>query len=241
MGRMGPKARVVFAVFLMAVGTMAGAQQTVVFSTEVLESFDATSERQWLVRGSKFISSGFPQQQSVAAWPAALFGREASPDLRALGIHGRFDRKGYNYLEIFPVRDGPDGIESAPIAIPGQVQRINVWVWGSNFNYYLEAHLRDYRGVDYTLPLGGLRFAGWRNLSVNVPGYIPQQQPYIPKGKALVLTKLVMWTRPGERVDDFYLYVDHLNVLTDVFVQRFDGDGLSDPETTANIWNQQGQ
>jgi hypothetical protein len=46
-----------------------------------------------------------------------------------------------------------------------------------------------------------------------------------------------MWTKPAEKVNDFLLYVDHLKVLTDMFVSRFDGDGLADLDFINDTWN----
>ena len=46
----------------------------------------------------------------------------------------------------------------------------------------------------------------------------------------------MVWTLPHERVDDFFIYIDHMKTLTDTFVVRFDGDDLSDAEKINEIW-----
>jgi hypothetical protein len=212
-------------------------ETTISLVSRVLEDFDEPQERVWYVRGSKFITSGYPEQAMAETWPIALFGRRPNdPNLRALGIHGSFTRRGYNSLEIIPAVQVSGGVESAPIRLPGRVQTIDLWVWGSNHNYYIDIHLRDYQGVDYVLNLGSVRFEGWKNLTVKVPSSIPQTQPYLPRFRGLELTKLVLWTRPEEKVDDFYIYLDHLKVLTDTFEQRYDGDDLVDQQVLDAIW-----
>ena len=62
----------------------------------------------------------------------------------------------------------------------------------------------------------------WRR----IPSWIPQAEPYIPKAKRLLVKKLVFWSDPKERTDKFYIFVDHLQVVTNLFGERFDGDDL---------------
>ena len=59
---------------------------------------------------------------------------------------------------------------------------------------------------------------------------IPQARRYIPRYAGLELTKIVLWTAPDEKVDDFYFFMDEINVLTDLFETRFDGEDLADPD-----------
>jgi hypothetical protein len=127
---------------------------------------------------------------------------------------------------------------SAPIVFAGRVKALSVWVWGSNYNYYLEAHLEDYRGITHVLPLGDLTFEGWRNLTVELPGSIPQSSQYIPKTQRLKLVKFMLWTRPDERVSNFYVYMDQIKIITDLFETRYDGDELEEPETIQEIWGE---
>lgn len=86
------------------------------------------------------------------------------------------------------------------------------------------------------LPLGDIQYTGWKNLTARVPSSIPQAEQYIPSLKRLKLVKFMIWTRPTERVAKFYVYIDHLKVLTDLFETRFDGDELEDPDFLESIW-----
>ncbi len=210
--------------------------------SKMLESFDKPGTITWSVRGSDVGETKLPEYSYVKTWPEQVYGsNKEKADLWAFAIHGGFNRKAYNYIEIIPVdpsKKGADGLpEPKPISIPGRVQGIDLWVWGSNYNFWLDIHLQDFRGIDHVLHLGSLRYAGWRNLSVSVPGSIPQASPYIPRYRGLVITKLVMWTRPEEPVDGFYVFLDDLKVLTDLFESRFDGDELADPDTLNELWS----
>lgn len=207
--------------------------------SRMIESFDTDSSQKWIAYGSKFATSGYPKIGVVKTWPEALVRspREATDHLRSLGIQGRFDRKGYNNIEIVPVKEDENGnLVASPIQLPGRVKNLDLWVWGSNLNYYLEVHLRDHNGIVHVLNAGDLRFAGWNKLQVPIPPRISQAVQYIPRFRGLELTKLVLWTRPEEKTDDFYVYIDHMTVFTDMFESPFDGDDLAVPEILEEIW-----
>lgn len=208
----------------------------------IIESFDDPDSQQWYVRGSKFIAEDMPVTVYADAWPEALFGRNREGrDLKVLGVNAAFDRKGYNYLEFIPVKENSEGdLEPDPINLPGRVKQFDVWVWGSNYNYYLEAHVRDFTGRVHVLKLGDLAYVGWHDLRILMPSYIPQSGGYITSGgfiKTLDLIKLVLWTKPEESVSGFNIYLDQIKILTDTFVTRFDGDDLADPIRVGEIWD----
>lgn len=262
-------------VFLILAGPVFGDTATENLMSKVIESFDNPEDpeaaewdsSEWIVRGSKFrtvikddegnIVEEWPKKAYVETWPEALFGTNKDErDLKVLGINGRFDRQGYNYIELIPAVENDEGelvprqpdrmdesgdiILGNEITLPGRTKIIDLWVWGSNYDYYLEVHVRDFKGIVHVLPLGSLKYTGWENLKVSIPSYIPQEGGYVSSGgylKELKLVKLVMWTRPEENVRDFYVYFDQIKTLTDMFVSRFDGDDLADKETIKDIWN----
>jgi len=193
----------------------------------VLDGFE-NNDNNWQVTASRFTVDGYPKLKAgVEGAPIALKGTYAEGDNSyVMGVRSSYTRKGYNRLWIYPEKE---------IVIPGAAKKIDVWVWGANYYYNMEVHLRDYRGIVHKLPLGSLHFIGWRNLSVEIPRQIPQFIRYLPMEKPLTFVRFAIWTEPGERVDDFYVYLDHLKVLTDVYRERFDGDVLAD-ETRA-IWS----
>ncbi|MBN2050813.1 MAG: flagellar filament outer layer protein FlaA [Spirochaetales bacterium] len=210
--------------------------------SRILESFDPeTRTTDWYVRGSKFITEDYPKITYADAWPEALFGRNRDEnELQVLGVNAKFDRMGYNYLEFIPVKEGEDGeLEANPIPIPGRAKQIDLWIWGSMYDYYMEVHISDYRGVVWVIHLGSINYRGWRNLRADIPHYIPQSETYVPHRQGLALEKLVLWTKPTERVADFYMYIDQIKILTDMFESRFDGDDLTWPEKMEEMWGEE--
>ncbi len=213
--------------------------QTVNLELKVLETFDPdTRTTDWLVVGSKFTTKGYPKQVYTKAWPEALYGANLeNKDYQVLGVHVKWDRKGYNNIEIIPVKkDDKGNVVPNPIPIPGDVKKLDLWVWCSRYDYYMDVHLRDANGVVHVLRLGSLNAIGWKNLSTDIPGYIRQTATHVPFLKSLELVKLVIWTKPVERVNDYYVYIDQIKVLTDMFITRFDGDSLASPKSVQKVW-----
>jgi hypothetical protein len=230
---------------LLAVPAFAQSRTVTNIVSVVLDDFDDPQESQYIVRGSKFINDeyvddqGMVDHQLVNSWPAALY-REEPEDrtLRSLGVHAAFNRKGYNYLEIIPASEQDGELVPDAIPIPGTVRNMSVWVWGSNREYSLEVQLRDHRGIVHTLDFGSIAYRGWDNLRVEIPGYIPQEVVYVPQRRGLELVKLVLWTSPRERVNEFYVYFDEIRITTDTFEQPFDGEQLADPEYVEQLWSE---
>ena len=258
--------------FFLAAGVCFSDEVTMNLQSFIIETFDNPnaedsqeshadlrnwpSEHKWAIRGSKFSSviksdngedDVYPKLGFVHSWPDNLYRREPEgKTLRVLGIHGKFDRMGYNFIEIYPVkqgrtRDGRDGLVPAPILLPGRVKNLDLWVWGSNFDYYLEVHFMDYRGISHVVNMGSVKFKGWKNLAINIPNHIPQSVVYAPALKGLQLVKFVLWTTPMEKVDDFYFYLDEVKVLSDIFEDQWDGEGLSDPVRIQELWSEAAQ
>lgn len=235
------------AALLVPMVSFAQQQATTNYQSFVLEDFDDPAESRWVVKGGKFISEGYPRVSYVRTWPQALYRREPEGrELRALGVQAAFDRQGYNFLEFIPSEENEDG-EMVPrgIPIPGRVRYMDMWVWGSNFDYYMEVHLKDYRGMVHVLNLGDINHTGWRNLRIQIPHWIPQDARYIAELRAgqftsdlrgLELVKLVLWTRPQERVNGFFVYLDEIQVQTDMFRQPFDGEDLREPDYVQQLW-----
>ena len=253
-----------FVALSLTVFSVFGDDQTVDFESIILEPFDGETSHQWSFGGytynfdfewradaSKFSSTidgvSYPQLAYIPSWPMALFGtNREGRDLKSLGIWGKFDRRGYNWVDVYPVKVGTEDEEEGPepfeIPIPGRIQYLDMWVWGSNLNYYLEAYFRDHQGVVYNLHMGSLAYQGWRNLRVRIPTNIPQTRRILPRLAGLTFVKFRIWTTPVERVDNFYVYFDQMKVLTDTFESLFDGDELADPQRVQELWGQtQGQ
>lgn len=218
----------------------------------VLEDFD-DGDSQWIVRGGKFLAVAdedgdgependyeypFEYQIVDGVWPEEM-GQPESENPGVLGIQASFTRRGYNYIEFVPIEDEPDE-DGNPvpraITIPGRPEAIDVWAWGSNYDYYLEVQVRDYRGIVHNLKLGNLGYAGWRNLVTDIPNYIPRAVRFVPQRRRMELVKVVLWTRPEESVAGFHFYLDQIKVLTDMFETGFDGEQLAEPDFVQEVW-----
>jgi len=218
------------------------ADDTVSYESFILESFNGDDDNPyiWKTDTSRFITGGFPVTTYVEAWPIAVFGynrAQNSTPLRSFGINGRFDRMGYNWVDLYPVLSDDADEKPYEIPIPGQVINLDMWVWGANLRYYIEVFVRDYRGVVHALRLGDISFLGWRNLRVNVPNNIVQTRRTLPSYAGLSFVKFRIWTQPVERVDNFYIYFKQLRVLTNTFQNLFDGNELADPDYVDTLWN----
>ena len=246
-------------IFLACIAVFSGFGQarTVNLESRILESFNGDDDAPytWKISASRFATEGFPLLTYVEAWPIAAFGGNQGASalpLKSLGIQGRFNRRGYNWVDIYPVlsdveansaerqrladqdRDPDDYPYEIPI--PGRVQNFDMWVWGSNLKYYIEIYLRDYLGVVHTLKLGDISYPGWRNLRVNVPNHVPQDKRVLPAYERLKFVKFRIWTQPVERVDNFYIYFKQLKIFTDTFEEFFDGNDLADPDHVRDLW-----
>jgi hypothetical protein len=216
-------------------------ENTVSLESRILESFNGDSDYVWKTDASKFTTmtedAAFPRLAYVESWPIAVFGANRGGDpIRSLGIHGRFDRRGYNWIDIYPTKSGEDEDVPVEIPIPGRVRSLDMWVWGANLNFYIEAYVRDYQGVFHCLRMGDIAHQGWRNIRTNVPTHIRQSKRILPRYAGLNFVKFRIWTQPTEKVGDFYVYFKQFKALTDMFESYFDGEDLANPERVQELW-----
>jgi len=235
-----------------------GDGQTVDLTSIIVETFNGDSTHEWndgrhprtyvfswALDASKFATKetdddgnevAYPQSTYVKAWPVAVFGFQRD-DLRSFGIRGRFDRQGYNWIDIHPVTG--DGGEAKPfeIPLPGRVRYFDLWVWSANLDLYLEAYIRDYQGIVHRIQFGDLAYTGWRNLRAHIPNSIRQEKRALPPHAGIKFVKFRIWTKPNEKVGDFYVYFKQLKALTDTFETLFDGDQLADPDVIPGLWS----
>jgi len=227
-----------------AVSSSFGDEVTTQLESHILESFNGDSDYTWKLEASKFATKTddleYPQMAYVAAWPTVVFGNNRNgDDIKSLGINGRFDRRGYNWIDVYAVKggNGDDKDDPQEIPVPGRAQIFDMWVWGSNLNYYIEVYVRDHNGIVHSLRLGDIAFTGWKNLRVNVPSYISQSKRILPSYAGLKFVKFRIWTQPVERVGNFYIYFKQFKVLTDVFESLFDGNDLANQDYVQELWD----
>lgn len=235
-------------------GFTEGEKEAMNLQTFVISDFgdakDQSNNIVWNVRFSRFAKPADPMKEmsepDTNACKAEYF--QAKPlgipmEMEAsqkwsLGIKAQFIRKGYNWLEVYPVK-ADSGImangkpnpsmKGKPtfIELVGVVKSLDMWVWGGNYRYWLEFYLTDYKGFLNRLSAGDLAFVGWRNVRTKVPDYIPQAEYHVPFLRALKMSMIKIWANPTERADQFYVYLDYMQVQTDVYMQRFNGDDLA--------------
>ena len=244
----------------IAIPSIAG-QVTVDLHSIILDSFDGTTTHEWFdgrhhrsyefgwnMVASRFATTitdndgnetSYPRSRFVDSWPIQLYGhnRDQRP-LRSFGINGRFDRQGYNWIDIFPVELDGDTPSDRPfeIPLPGRVRYMDLWVWGANHDYYIEAYIRDYQGIVHMIRLGDIRHPGWKNLRARIPNHIRQDKLVLPAHAQLRFVKFRLWTQPTERVDNFYVYFNRFKINTDTFESLFDGDELADPDLIQQVF-----
>jgi hypothetical protein len=271
----------IVAVMLLATALAAfGDEYTVNLESRILETFDDTEDTKyiWKSDASRYSvgkdeedkdnpsfaewdlagKGSFPRVDHKDGWPMALFrNNREKKALKILGIWSKFKRMGYNWIDIYPVlKAGGDEAPPYEIPIPGRVRYLDMWVWGSNLNYYVEAYLRDQQGIIHTIYLGNIGYTGWRNLRATVPTSIAQRRHFIlspkddlhetesqpaptPLDRSKVYLKFVkfrIWTTPAEQVANAYVYFDQFKVLTDTFESLYDGDELTDPDWINENW-----
>jgi hypothetical protein len=209
---------------------------TFAYESVIVETFDGDSAYQWVTDGIKYASK--KDYGLFPVFPQALFRTPAETEgKQSFGLNAQFQRQGYNWIDIYPVsKESPEG-GAVEIPLRGLLRYVDVWVWGSNLRYTLEAYIRDYRGMVHRINLGSLAFLGWKNLRATIPANFPMSDRALPvKSVSAQFVKFRLWTGPDERVNEFYLYLDQLKVLTDTFRTRYDGDELADTEAAKEMW-----
>lgn len=198
--------------------------------TFVIDDFDNTGSNEWTwnVLTSRFIDSenGFPKLSYFDGAPNSLKELLSGGEnpLKVLGVKTSYLRKGENWFEVYPEKDGN------PYEIPfiGTVTQIDVWVWGANYRYYLDILVRDADGRVHTLPAGTLAYNGWKNVIVPIPTHIRQHSRLRSGPKTLSFVGFRIRTDPDEYVDDFNIFFDQLKYTTNTLSNIFDGYELKD-------------
>ena len=206
-------------------------------STFIMEDFDSANAQNymcdgetyswdWGVTSSRFVADGFPKTIYTDGAPNSLkmLMKGHDKELKVFGINTAFNRKGDNWFEVYPTVDGK------PFEIPfvGNVDHLDFWVWGSNYKYSLEVLVRDALGKVYTLKAGSLAFKGWKNIIVNIPGWL-QQQSHLRSGpKQMTFVGFRVRSDAEEYVDNFTIFFDQIQYTTNSLSFIYDGYELSE-------------
>ena len=205
--------------------------------TFVLDDFDSVGSQNYLYRGqtyswdwavqsSRFIADGYPKTGYYEGVPNSikLLYKGTDKEFKTFGVKTAFKRKGDNWFEVYPTKDN----KAFEIPFVGNVSSLDFWVWGSNYNYYLEVMVRDAVGVVHVLPAGSLAFTGWKNIIVNVPGWL-QQHSHLRSGPAdMTFVGFRVRTDSEEYVDNFVIFFDQIKYTSNSLSFIYDGYELQD-------------
>ncbi len=207
--------------------------------TFVMDNFDAAGSQDYQYNGkgcnwdwtcdvehsSRFIAEGYPKTNYFDGIPNSLkpFQRK-DVDPKVFGVKTAFNRKGDNWFEIYPTSDGK------PYEIPfiGTVTTLDFWVWGANYKYYMEVMVRDANGTVHVLNAGCLAFNGWKNIIINVPGWIPQHSKLRSGRPNMTFVGFRIRSDAEEYVDDFVIFLDQIKYTSNSLSFIYDGYELKD-------------
>jgi len=226
--------------FLLALSVPAVAQpSSKAVETRIIDNFDNVGSQDyqvpgktgsstetynwtWNVQASHYIDKekGYPKLGYFDAQPNSLklFNKEGDTP-KVLGVQTSYLRKGENWFEIYPEKDG----KPYEITFVGTVTQIDFWVWGANYLYFIDILIRDADGRVYTLPAGNLAFNGWRNVIVPIPSSIRQHSRLRSGPTDMTFVGFRVRTDPDEYVDEFNIFVDQLKFSTNALSNVFDG------------------
>lgn len=143
-------------------------------------------------------------------------------DENVVGMKVDFYRRGDVTVSLVPVR---------PLAVPGIVKTISVWVVGRNFQHQLNIVLEDYFGNVNVLPLGRLNFSGWKQLTVAIPPTIEQRNPHYNTETGLKILGFTIDANINEAYGTYYVYFDDMRAVTDLFAEE-----SRDPDDMVDNW-----
>lgn len=149
-------------------------------------------------------------------------GFSSEADRFVLGARADFYRRGTTTLTISPSR---------PIAIPGLVKTLSVWVVGRNANHELYVLVEDIRGDVKRIRVGELNFTGWREMTVAIPPSIIQQDDRVADRTGLRFLGFVVEPDMLQTYGSYYIYFDDLRAVTDLF-----GEELRDADDMVDGW-----
>ena len=205
--------------------------------TFVMDDFDSAGSQNymyngkqyswdWEVGSSRFIADGYPKSGYFEGVPNSLkqLHKGEDKEFKVFGVKTAFKRKGDNWFEVYPTADG----KTFEIPFIGIVSQMDFWVWGSGYNYYLEVMVRDALGTVKVLPAGSLAFHGWRNVIINIPGWI-QQSSHLRSGpENLTFVGFRIRSDAEEYVDNFVVYFDQIKYTSNSLSLIYDGYELNE-------------
>lgn len=132
-----------------------------------------------------------------------------------MGVKSYVIDRGYDRVEVLPPNE---------LIINGKAKEIKVWALGRKIRHTLYVKLRDYRGVLHKVKIGRLDFWGWKEMTVVVPGWMPQSPTYAMLDKNLHFVSFFVESDRFELPGTYYFYLSNFRVVTDM--SEFTGDAF---------------
>ena len=196
----------------------------------MIDNFNSEGENGWTwdVSASRYVADGYPKKGYFDGIPNSLkyLLKDGKDNQKVLGVQIAFKRKGDNWFEVYPVKDG----KAYEIPFVGSVTQIDFWVWGAHYMYFLDVIVRDADGRVHVLPAGNLAFDGWRNVVVSVPGWIRQHSRSSSGRDAMSFIGFRIRTSPEEFVDSYTILFDQMKYVTRALANIFDGYELKEAD-----------
>lgn len=130
-----------------------------------------------------------------------------------LGVKTYYLDRGFDRVEVFPPNE---------YIVRGKAKELKVWALGRKFRHTLFVKLRDYKGNIHKIKIGRLDFWGWKEMSVIIPGWLPQSASYAMLDKNLHFVSFFVESDTYEQPGTFYFYLDNFRIITDM--SEFTGD-----------------
>jgi hypothetical protein len=163
--------------------------------------------------GAPAAKEPIPEEQSLGI---------AERDIYVLGAKTNFYRRSSSSFSIEPVK---------PLAVPGIVKTISVWVVGRNTPHNLVLLLKDHFGHYIELNMGKLNFTGWKKMTVAIPPSIVQQDYHYQHKMGLQIIGFRVDCDLLETYGTYYIYFDDLRATTDLFAEE-----ARDPDDMVDGW-----
>lgn len=143
-------------------------------------------------------------------------------DENVIGVKVEYYNRGSTQISIEPAR---------PLAVPGIVKTLSLWVVGRNFNHELSIVIEDFFGNRNVLPFGRLNFSGWKKLTVAVPPSVEQRNAHYNQQTGIKILGLMIDAEISETYGTYYVYFDDLRAVTDLFAEE-----SRDPDDMVDNW-----
>ncbi len=141
-------------------------------------------------------------------------------DKNVLGVRVDFFRRSMVDFYINPIR---------PLPIEGITKTISLWVAGRNTRHTLKLVIKDHFGNYAELTMGDLNFSGWKKMVVAIPPSITQRDYHYNDKMGIQITGFKVECDLEETYGKYYLYLDDLRAVTDLFAeQNRDADDIDD-------------